>query len=294
MNALRGAGFIMRCLLAGICATLLARVCPASAEGPDDLYRQGRYAEAERAYSEADMDHPRDPRYRFNRGCAAYQAANYEGALAAFSSVLSRAEAQRSGETAQDHELRFRAGYNLGCAAFKKGDYETAVSAFRKALVHRPEDPDARHNLELALRALQKQKNGASKKPEDASSKDRADQEQGRSEPSPSEGAKGEKKPGPEDSPANKEEKPREDRASDGSGEKADQRESQDLSGDLKTLQEGTDQAQEGRPVDRERQMMDRKRAEALLDNIREDPAKILRYQGAKERARGVPSGKDW
>ncbi|MCP4665675.1 MAG: hypothetical protein GY849_04835 [Deltaproteobacteria bacterium] len=54
------------------------------------MHGKGRFAEAEKAYAAADMDHPRDIRYRYNRGCAAYQNSDYKGALAAFSSVIRR------------------------------------------------------------------------------------------------------------------------------------------------------------------------------------------------------------
>ena len=39
---------------------------------------------------------------------------------------------------------------------------------------------------------------------------------------------------------------------------------------------------------------MDRKKAEALLDNIQEDRSLLMRLQTAKERRQGTASGKDW
>ena len=48
-------------------------------EDPDQLFRKGRYAEAEKAYADLDMDHPKDVRYRYNRGCAAYQQGRLPG-----------------------------------------------------------------------------------------------------------------------------------------------------------------------------------------------------------------------
>ena len=60
------------------------------ADDPDKLYREGRFEEAEALYGSAEMDHPRDLRYRYNRGCAAYQKGDHAGAVAAFGSVLRR------------------------------------------------------------------------------------------------------------------------------------------------------------------------------------------------------------
>ncbi|MBW2167566.1 MAG: tetratricopeptide repeat protein, partial [Deltaproteobacteria bacterium] len=55
-------------------------------ENPEELYQQGHYKKAEQAFIKKDMDHPKDVRNRYNRGCASFQNANYEGASAAFRS----------------------------------------------------------------------------------------------------------------------------------------------------------------------------------------------------------------
>ncbi len=38
----------------------------------------------------------------------------------------------------------------------------------------------------------------------------------------------------------------------------------------------------------------DKKKAEALLDNIKEDRSRFLRFQVPKDKEHGVESGKDW
>jgi hypothetical protein len=40
--------------------------------------------------------------------------------------------------------------------------------------------------------------------------------------------------------------------------------------------------------------VLDRKKAEALLDNLKEDRSKFLRFQIPEDKKQGVPSGKDW
>ncbi|MBW2208177.1 MAG: hypothetical protein JRG79_14805, partial [Deltaproteobacteria bacterium] len=90
-----------------ICTALLGSLFLSraiAAEHPDELYRQGYFEEAEEAYALLDMDHPDDVRYRYNRGCAAFQGLEYQAARAAFSSVLRKAE---------NNEMRFRTAYNL-------------------------------------------------------------------------------------------------------------------------------------------------------------------------------------
>jgi len=39
---------------------------------------------------------------------------------------------------------------------------------------------------------------------------------------------------------------------------------------------------------------MDRQKAEALLDNVQENRARVLQLQASGQRRRGVASGKDW
>ena len=67
-------------LLVVIGIFLGAPVLAAGDENPDELYRLGRFAEAEKIYADSDMDNPKDLRYRYNRACSNYQGADYKGA----------------------------------------------------------------------------------------------------------------------------------------------------------------------------------------------------------------------
>ena len=138
----------IRSLLISIGIVLLIAGQAASDENPDKLYRQGRFEEAEKIYTRKDMDNPKDVRYRFNRGCAAYQKSDFQGAMASFSSVARRIE---------DDEIRFKAAYNMGNAAFKQNDYTSAYELYKTALRYKPDSVNARHNFELTLRALKQQ-----------------------------------------------------------------------------------------------------------------------------------------
>ncbi|MFH2047216.1 MAG: tetratricopeptide repeat protein [Pseudomonadota bacterium] len=120
-----------------------------AANDPDSLYKQGKFAEAQKAYTEADMNHPKDIRFRYNRGCAAYKNSDYKAAIAAFSSVLKRTT---------DKETKYKALYNLGNTAFKQKDFESAASYYKQAIISNPGNKDAGYNLELCLRELEKQK----------------------------------------------------------------------------------------------------------------------------------------
>ncbi|MDY6952571.1 MAG: tetratricopeptide repeat protein [Thermodesulfobacteriota bacterium] len=294
--------------------TLLVILLPAvlfchlavAVEDPDALYKQGRFGEAEKAYAEADMDHPKDIRYRFNRGCAAFQKGDFQGATAAFSSVLRRAE---------DDEIRFSTAYNLGNAAFKQGDVQRAADLYRQAILYNPENEDAKYNLELALRELEKlkaeQDQGEQSQPQgeqgqgedqqdqagqegqdpDKSSQQKDPQEQPSQESTQGQDQTEEKgqKGAQEEASSHEPQGAKQDQAKDGGGESP-----QDLSGELKAMdalpQEQEDETAPGAAMS----MVDKRKAEALLDNVEENRAKFLQFQVPKEKRHGVSSGRDW
>ena len=269
------------------------------AENPDELYKKGRFAEAGKMYARSDMDHPKDLRYRYNRGCAEYEAGDYKGAMAAFSSVLRRGE---------EKKIRFRAAYNLGNAAFKQGDVASAAEYYRQAIRIDPREENARYNLELALRRLKDQKKEKKEKEKNSGQKkDQKDSQQ--------EGQKGtgQEKSSPDDS-SEKDKDQQKDTGKENKGDKSEEKGSEqeakktgqgqhqpseepspkDLSGELKpraALPEASKEPEEGSPA---ASLMDKKRAEALLDNVTEDRSKFLRLQMPENRGRGAASGKDW
>jgi Ca-activated chloride channel family protein len=284
---------------AAICAagpTVLA------APSADELYREGKFEEAEKLYAAGDMDHPKNIRYRYNRGCAAYQNGDYPSATAAFASVIRRTE---------EKETRFRAAYNLGNAAFKQKDYASAAAHYKQALLIRPEAEDARYNLELALREMDKV---------EKQKKEQEQQQQPNEEGQKGDGSKGDQKDKKPDKLGDQGEKsetekkePSQDKQAQGQPtEKQEAKQDRtepseahqpqheetpkDLSGELAPMQQmdkesGQDEkAEPGTST----AMIDRKKAEALLDNVHEDRSRFLQYQLSKEKRRGPQSGKDW
>jgi Ca-activated chloride channel family protein len=227
-------------------------------EDPDILYEKGRFAEAAKLYSERDMDNPRDIRYRYNRGCADYQASDFKGAMAAFASVYKRTE---------DPEMRFKALFNLGNAAFKQGDLASARVYFQQAILQKPENEAARYNLELTLRAIEKQKKQEQEKEqqkqqqEQKSKKEKENQQnkensgQKPSEPKkqPQDQKKSEQDQKEQQKPSEPEKQPRDEQNKPQKGK--------------------TPEAQEPKPV--QAVPMQKQKAEALLDNIKEDRARF-------------------
>jgi len=57
-----------------------------------------------------------------------------------------------------DRGIQASSWYNSGNALFEMGKYQDAAQAYIQALRINPADPDAKHNLELALKKTQEQK----------------------------------------------------------------------------------------------------------------------------------------
>jgi Ca-activated chloride channel family protein len=291
-----------------ILALLLRIISPAgvmAAENPDELYGQGKFADAEKAYAASDMDHPKDPRYRYNRGCAAYQNSDYQAAGAAFASVLRRA---------QDNETQFRSAYNLGNTAFKQGDLTSAAAHYKEAILRNPENKDAKYNLEIVLRKLEKEKTSKDHGPEQSAEQDSGQpdketneektdkQEKGQDEPPGKKKTPDEPSSQAKDQGREKDQRQsgndRKPQATQGAGpdenQKTQQNFAQDLSGELKPLEGPPEEKGNEEARGAVMSMIDKKKAEALLDNIKEDRSKFLRFQIPEDRKHGVPSGKDW
>ncbi len=110
----------------------------------NDALLNGDYAAALDSYRAAQVAAPDQAEYYIN-AANAYVADNQpEQAIAALTQALLRAD-----ETLKPHIF-----YNLGNIYFQQSRLPEAIQAYRQALLGNPQDEDARHNLELALRQL--------------------------------------------------------------------------------------------------------------------------------------------
>ena len=287
----------MRVYISAIFLGLICFTNALAAEEPDELYNRGRFAEAEKAYADADMNHPKDIRHRYNRGCAAYQNSDYQGAAAAFSSVLRRAD---------DGETRFKAAYNLGNTAYKQGDFGSAIAYYKKAILSNPENGDAKYNLELALKRLQKAKEQKEQESEQGGQEDSkqggkgkqpdaGEKEEASKEP-PEEGSSDQEESAGQDQPdqQGETESGQESATQKDEGRKAEQDAPKDLSGNLQALQALSEEKDDSHVTDQAVSSTDTKKAEALLDNIKENRQRFLQFQVPEDKQRGVASGKAW
>lgn len=227
----------------------------------DKLFYKGRYDEALEAYQKGDLENPRDYRYRYNKGVSAYKKSDYEKSALAFSSILKRAK---------DKEIQFRSLFNLGNIAFKNKDFKNAISFFKKAVILKPGDRDARYNLELSLRELKKSKS------------DKKDSEN--------------KKPG---------KKKREEPEQKDSNKSADNKnpENNEPQADKNKEQgqkkePGNDESQKngGKAKDSPKTPLsfDKRKANALLDNIKENRLRYFQFKFGGKKEKEGKSGRNW
>lgn len=130
-------------------------------EEPMSLYRQGRYDEAYKEFSELAKKHANERRLEFDAGASAYRGKKYEEAMDAFGRAM----------TSEDPQLQAQSHYNLGNTLFQHGlgaeASEAKVKEWRNAIQHYESAiklsrqkggeavaRDAAHNRDLVQKAI--------------------------------------------------------------------------------------------------------------------------------------------
>jgi Ca-activated chloride channel family protein len=110
-------------------------------------YAKGDHPDALGAFQRAAATRPGDPAAAFNLADGLYKNGKFDEAAQSWRALGADARSP----------LAAGARYNLGNALYEKQDYAGAVQAYKDALRLARNDADTRRNLEMALRALQKQ-----------------------------------------------------------------------------------------------------------------------------------------
>jgi Ca-activated chloride channel family protein len=147
------------------------------------LYEQGRYADAEKTYLEAQAEMPGRPELSYNLGNAFIRQKKYDQALQSLRQSIARGS----------RGMQVNGWYNIGNALFDMGNYKDSAQAYIQALRLNPADRDAKHNLELAQKKLQEQQ-----QQQQQSQGNKQDQNQQKPEGSQNEG-RGSNAPKPQD-----------------------------------------------------------------------------------------------
>ena len=137
-------------ILAGL---LLLAPSPASADPAaknnqgNRLYEQKKYDEALKDYTDAQAERPAAPELHYNIGNVLLRKGDFDKAIEEY------LRAQSTGPK----NLAEAAHFNRGNALMMKGELQPAIDAYVQALKMEPRDQDAKRNLELALKLLEKQ-----------------------------------------------------------------------------------------------------------------------------------------
>jgi|CXWL01.1.fsa_nt_gi Ca-activated chloride channel family protein len=130
------------------------------------------YEGAVKPMQSALADAPEDSLRQFNAGTAELAAGQAKDSLPLLEEAARGLAGQGAGA-----ELTADALYNLGNGRLASGDAAGAVEAYKQALRTRPDHADAKHNLELALKQLEEERQ-AKQKQESPNGKEQGDQEQ--------------------------------------------------------------------------------------------------------------------
>jgi Ca-activated chloride channel family protein len=117
-------------------------------------FSRGRYTDAISSYLKAYAYSEAEPYAEFGLGSVYFTMGEEKAALERFASAKRTLE---SFDTAVNRELKYRIHYNTGVVLFSEGDYSGAVDYFRNALKTDGGKKEAKRNLELSLRSLERE-----------------------------------------------------------------------------------------------------------------------------------------
>jgi tetratricopeptide (TPR) repeat protein len=229
----------------------------AEIEAGNAALQAGKADDALLHYDKAVKKLPAEAGTHFDRGAALYALSRFDEAGEEF---LRATEAK-------EPALKASAFYNLGNAFFKKEKFKEAVSAYTRSLGLKPDDKQAKWNLEIALR---KQKD---KEDKDKKDQDKKDQDQKKDDKDKKDQKKDDKKDDQKKDQDKKDQKDQQDK------DKRDQKDKQD---------------QQKQPQEKPSAPKEQEQIQSVLDNL-ERSSKDLEKERAKARAvRRAPPERDW
>ena len=134
----------------------------------NQAYARQQYKEALEQYQIAETERPESPELEYNIAGVLHNQQKYEEAVERYTKALNSEDV---GITADAH-------FNLGNTKFRMGDYAGAISSYEESLRLRPDDMDAKFNLELARRLLKDQMQNQSQDNQDQQQQQEQQQEQ--------------------------------------------------------------------------------------------------------------------
>lgn len=124
----------------------------------NELYDQGRYAEAEVEYKKALEANPGSEIATYNLALSLLKQSNANSAEDKNNPTKQATQMLSNlATTTSDQQLASRAYYNLGNVAFEQNQYDKSIELYKNCLRRNPDDDEARDNLRLAQKKKQEQ-----------------------------------------------------------------------------------------------------------------------------------------
>jgi tetratricopeptide (TPR) repeat protein len=142
------------------------------------LYNRGKYDEALSRYQMAEVLEPDATAIRYNLGNALFRLGRYQEAVRELELVMIDKKPER----------RANAMYNIGNVAFKAGQLDPAIKAYAGALAIKPNDKQAKQNLEFCLKKKQEQQNQPDSSKQQQQQNQQQQQQQQQQQPQPQQG----------------------------------------------------------------------------------------------------------
>jgi tetratricopeptide (TPR) repeat protein len=114
----------------------------------DKLFESGDHYHAMQSYKDLLSENPNDPELNYNVGNSLYRMQMYDQAKLFYEKALANTS---------DAALKNKIQYNLANCEFKSQKLKESIEGYKQVLRKDPNDEDARKNLELALKQMQKQ-----------------------------------------------------------------------------------------------------------------------------------------
>ncbi len=126
----------------------------------NEAYKKGDFQAAITSYDKALKVDDKNAAAKFNKGNALQKMGKTEEAAKEYADAA---------EISKDMLLQSKAMYNKGVTEAKQKQWEQAVNSFKQSLRLKPDDTEARDNLQKAMNEIKKQQD---KKPQDNKKKD--------------------------------------------------------------------------------------------------------------------------
>jgi Ca-activated chloride channel family protein len=222
----------------------------------------GKADEALSHYDKAVKALPADAGLHYDRGAALYALSRFDEAGEEFLRATQGA----------DPRLKASAFSHLGNAFAKKEKFKEAIEAYKRALTLRPDDKDAKWNLEIALRKQEEEKKKKEQEDKDKQDQNKDDQNKDKKDDKKKDQDKDQKKDQKKDDKKDEQKKDQ---------DKQDQQKKPD------------DKSAEKQPQPSEAEQQ-QKEIDSVLGNL-ERSSKSLEQERARLRAvRRRPPAKDW